>query len=143
MNHTLAVGWFGLFSFFLNFYAIGKNLWNRRKLGALAAPVAPRDGVEGRSLLARPGVYITVVVLGVLGFFAVRDVLTSEAEELSGSCITIDEAELREVSCSSPHDAKVVAVLAADGDELCPAGADDVLVLENDESHVMCVDYDG
>lgn len=142
MNHTLAFGWFGLIAFFANFYAIGKNLLNRRRITALAPPPAEPPNVVGRPLFARYGVYVALGLLAVIATAIVVDIRTSDAEELGDRCIAIDGDTLEEVSCSRDHDARVVAVIEIDGVDQCPAAADDAFVLESDESHVLCVDFD-
>ncbi len=143
MNHTLAFGWFGLISFFLNFGAIASNLSGRRKVAALAPPAIAHPGLPERPLFLRFGVYVALALFGAIGFFIVSDIVTSDAEGLADKCIAIDGEQLREVSCSSTHDGRVVAVLETDSTDVCPQSADDALVLDSDEGHVMCVDYDG
>lgn len=151
MNHTLALGWFGLISLFSNFVAIPKNLMNRQKVVALGEPTGPERarGLDpGKPLYLRPGIYVTGAILIAL-FVVVPALAKSSGEQFDGKCIEMKaagvngETSIKEVGCGSPHDAKVVAVLSTDSTDTCPLGADDTIILDDDKGHVLCVDFEG
>lgn len=141
-NHSLLFGWWGLFSFFGTFYAVGQNLVNRRKVVQLAQPT-PTVTSEGSRLIRRPGPYVAVALLGFVGYLGVGAATTSDGEALDGECVVIEGDTLRATRCSSDHDGKVIAVLRTDSTDRCPRSTDDALVLDSDPDHVLCLDLDG
>ncbi len=75
-NSTLMLGWLGVISFFANIGAVLGNAAAIWRFSRLDDPVAPSDRVarpvaepayQGRSIFARPGIYVACVVLLVLG----------------------------------------------------------------------------
>ena len=73
-NWNLMLGWWGLASFFLNLYAVLRNLASYNRVRALAAPTGSSRSLQpGRTLVARPGLWIFAVVLvAVLVFVVTR-----------------------------------------------------------------------
>jgi len=67
------LGWWGLASFFLNIYAVLRNLASYNRVRALAAPSssAAQSMQPGRTLVARPGLWVFAIVLvAILVFIA-------------------------------------------------------------------------
>jgi hypothetical protein len=63
-NWNLMLGWWGLASFFLNIYAILRNLASYNRVRALGAPTGSAQSLQpGRTLLARPGLWVFAIVL--------------------------------------------------------------------------------
>ena len=141
-NHCLWAGWWGLIAFFTNFYAIARNLGSRSKISKLAEPTPPNPALKTSPLVLRPGLYVGVALIAVLGYFVGKEITTSDAEALDGDCVVLEDDFLREVSCSSTHDAKVIDVVEIDGDEFCPPETDDAFILEADETRALCLDFD-
>ena len=71
-NWNLMLGWWGLASFFLNIYAVLRNLASYNRVRALAAPAGSLQSLKpGRTLLARPGLWVFVIVLVAILIFIV------------------------------------------------------------------------
>lgn len=66
------LGWWGLASFFLNIYAVLRNLASYNRVRALAAPAgSPQSLQPGRTLFARPGLWVFVILLVAIVIFIV------------------------------------------------------------------------
>lgn len=141
MNHTLAAGWWGLVAFFVNFYAIAKNLVAWRKLAGLAPPsgaptAAPAD--PGRLMPARSGVWITLV-LGIVLASVLRQPGDSPTH-LAGRCVDLQETDVHKVACKGFHDGMVLRVVPSVAQ--CPATTDDAVRLRRDVTVILCIDED-
>jgi hypothetical protein len=134
MNHTLMLGWFGLISFFANLLFVAQNLLSIQKVRGLGTPVRPegRKAVKPEeSLFRRPGVYVAVVVLAVVGFFFIGSA-DSEAgfqtlDNLPGRCAQFKASDTgrkisKVVDCTTTHDAKILDVVT-ESPSTCPAGS--------------------
>lgn len=118
MNKTLAFGWWGIASFFLNIYAILVNLFSWQRLRNLAEPVRVGDKPAldpGRPVLARPGAWVTalavvaglaIISLGVLG--SSLDSIPAEDRALIGTCVqNMGNKTYQRADCSGPHSGKI------------------------------------
>ncbi len=66
------LGWWGLASFFLNIYAVLRNLASYNRVRALAAPTRlPQSLQPGRTLIARPGLWVFAIVLVAILIFVI------------------------------------------------------------------------
>jgi hypothetical protein len=71
-NWDLMLGWWGLASFFLNIYAILRNLASYNRVRALAPPAGSSQPLQpGRTLVARPGLWVLLIVLVAIVIFIV------------------------------------------------------------------------
>jgi hypothetical protein len=75
-NWNLMLGWWGLASFFLNIYAVLRNLASYNRVRGLAAPGSSAGAPSmppGRTLVARPGLWVFAIVLvAILVFIVTR-----------------------------------------------------------------------
>ena len=63
-NWNLMLGWWGLASFFLNIYAVLRNLASYQRVRGLAAPSGSSLSLQpGRTLVGRPGLWVFLIVL--------------------------------------------------------------------------------
>jgi hypothetical protein len=146
MNRTLLTGWWGIVSFFFNFYVIVSNLNARTKIHNIGSPqgepVAPPLD-PGKSLPRRAGLYVGLAVILVLAALIGGEATSSPASSFAGKCVRFDasnEKVLATDSCSDSHDAKVLAVVASRAD--CPEGTDGDIRLKVEDDKVLCVDVD-
>lgn len=68
-NWNLMLGWWGIASVFLNIYALLRNLASYNRLRGLSEPVRPAGAASlqpGRSIVARPGLWVFVIALVVI-----------------------------------------------------------------------------
>ena len=145
LNRTMTRGWFGIVSFFMNWYAVALDVIALRKAKALpsATGTAIKPPVAaGAPLWKRAGLYVTVAVLVVVGGYGVREVTKSEAAAFGGKCITVDVTtnKVKAVGCDEDHVGKVVAVVNSLSE--CPEGVDGTLRLKIDGARLLCVDRD-
>jgi hypothetical protein len=134
MNHTLTFGWFGLISFFANLLFIAQNLFARTKVQGLATPERPegRKAVKPESpVFRRPGVYVAVVVLAVVGWFLVgrsdAQAGFTSLDNLPGRCAQFKASDTgrkisKVVDCTTTHDGKILDVVT-DSPATCPDGS--------------------
>ncbi len=145
LNRTLLAGWWGLISFFFNWYAIAVDVTMLRKVRSQRAPegeAATPPLPAGNPLWKRGGIYVTAALLVAIVAFAGQST-DDGADAFAGKCVTFDAAltKVRTVSnCSDSHDGKVVGVVADRND--CPIESDGSLRLKADDDKVICVDVD-
>jgi len=145
LNKTLLTGWWGLISFFTNWYAVfvdTKALWRFRNMPEPIGAPRATPLAAGKSLLARAGVYVGVVAMLIAGTILVAFSAESDASDFDGKCVSFDAGHTKvlERSCGDSHDGKVVAVVTDRSD--CPATTDGSMRLEADDDNVLCVDLD-
>lgn len=168
MNHTLLAGWWGVISFFANLFFIGQNLVALAKLRGLGEPQrAPGQAFlpPGKPLYQRPGIFVGLLVVTVVGFFGIgylsADTPEEALEKLPGKCVTFKAADAGQrrisdtVDCSQPHDGKILGIRDGDVNDFlgggpsldrCPAGTTTIFTLKNEDSLVgkyICVNEDG
>lgn len=141
-NHCLLAGWWGVFAFYGNLYAIARNLMNRRKVRKIYPTPGSDPDREGPPLSRRPGIYVATAFVALLCFLVFTGITTSRSDLYDGKCVRLETERIREVSCSANPDAKVSDVVETDGDEFCPPETDEVWVLEVDEEFALCLDFD-
>ena len=146
-NRTMLTGWWGVFAFPFNLFAIAANAFAGRRFAALAPPV-PHADVPGTAdgpldtgapLLRRPGPYVAIlIVAAVIAVIAAglagqadRDASGAivkggdvEANQLKvGDCFDIPQGEFVDVTarpCSEPHDAELVGIVRYPGPDRQP-----------------------
>ena len=138
-NATLVSGWWGIISFFTNFYYVVANFMAYRVLRTLPEPVRPtgpiyaprpEPGSPGRPLVARAGVWIAIVALGLAVSYAgvfthpKHYALNGHSHNfVVGACVANSGNNIYgEVSCTSKHFAKIVAITTSNS--LCPVTMD-------------------
>ncbi len=70
-SRTLGLGWWGMFSFFTNFWSIKVNLASRSDLRALSPPTPRLESDQSRTVWRRPITYLPLVLFGLLGIIGV------------------------------------------------------------------------
>jgi len=139
-DNTLMKGWWGVFAFFVNLWAVFANWRTSTRVAALGQPhdaerpEGPHD--PGPPLKARRGVKVAGIVLAGLlalvafGTFGDDDEYIN-VDELPGKCVAFapaGETGIDTVDCSVPHDAVVVNVVDKETD--CPPNAEQVARLD-------------
>ena len=131
-NATLILGWWGVISFFTNFWFVFGNWGAALKLRKLGTPTRTelidvpflRPLPPGRPLYARSGVWVAAAITVVGSYLLATAASSSSASGPSwevGSCVR-GTTKVHPVSCSDSHDGKIVATsTAASG---CPGNAD-------------------
>lgn len=150
-NRTMLTGWWGLFAFFANLWAIGANLVAARRFASLPQPL-PQSGVAGdanaplkpgKPLPLRPGPYVSLLAVGALVVWVGADLAGQadrddrgaivragdvEATRLKvGDCFDIPASDFAEVQarpCSQPHDAELVGRVRYPGPDRQPFPSD-------------------
>jgi hypothetical protein len=146
MNRTLLTGWWGIVSFFFNWYVVLSNLSARTKIRNLGHPqgeptAPPLD--PGKGLPRRLGMYVGLAVILVLITILGNATQDSPASSFAGKCVRFDtggEKVLAVDSCDDSHDAKVVAVVKSRTE--CPEGTDGDIRLKVEDDKILCVDAD-
>jgi hypothetical protein len=144
-NSTLLTGWWGVLAPFRNIAAIFRNARSLRVASTLGSPrgsapdvvaMFPRPLHPGRSVFRRPGVWVSSIVVLIVGGIAAGSASSSQPGWVVGSCVK-GFTTASPVSCSEPHDGRIVAItsLAA----ACPSAAESYV--EGDGS-VYCIDED-
>jgi len=134
-NATMMQGWWGIISFFTNFYYVAENHKAYRQLSKLDGPKGPAGIVEsprsapshpGKPLHKRLGVYVCAGALVVGGYYASHG-FQSNPNTLSGlshnfavgGCVAGSANEISGmVSCSGHHKGKIIAIVSANKE--CP-----------------------
>jgi hypothetical protein len=155
-DSTLMKGWWGLFAFFANLWAIFANWRTSTRVAALQQPhdaerpEGPHD--PGPLLRTRRGVKVAGILFAVLLALVVAGTFGSDddyvnVDELPGKCVTLDPAGgdsigYDTVECSEPHDATVISV--ADRVDQCSPNAERVLQLDmlRGPDRFACLDTD-
>ncbi|HVV35344.1 MAG TPA: hypothetical protein VHC63_01990 [Acidimicrobiales bacterium] len=146
LNRTLLTGWWGLFSGFANFYAIGVDANDLSRFRRLAAPTGEPVKAPlavGKPMFQRVGVYAAGLLLLVSSAIGVLGVLGSQQlpSAYAGKCVAFAPKRLvRQPDCSGAHDGRVVAVVS--GATLCPPVTDATLRLKVDKRKQLCIDLD-
>jgi curved DNA-binding protein CbpA len=117
-NTTLLQGWYGFISFFAN---IGAALGNAQAIFAfskLGDPVPPSDRVarpiaepshQGKSVFARAGVYVSAVVLVIVGVWISYHSNTPDKNWKINECVAVQNGIVTGVvSCSAPNGGVIV-----------------------------------
>ncbi len=145
-NRTMLTGWWGVISFFANCLFVLSNSGAALKLRNLEPPTRtdlidvplPRPLAPGKSIFARPGIWVTAVVVAGLIVFAASGGATSPTSSAGwsvGSCVE-GTTVASPVDCSESHDGKIIAT-RADSDH-CPFTADGYV--DDDSGIVYCID---
>lgn len=142
-SRTLATGWWGVISFFLNIGTVFSNISHRNRVAALPPPTGTplRQPLSpGRPVWQRGGIMVAVALLLVIGWFGYTTLTHSASDDFAGKCISVDSTNnrIRTVSCGDPHDGKVIAVVSSDS--VCPVTANAEARLKSDTGHTLCVD---
>jgi hypothetical protein len=116
MNRTLATGWWGVFHFFMNWFAVITNTlaWSRLRglpqpSGGPGRPLAP-----GRPLYFNYGLWIPVVLLVLLvalllpGVIADSQLYSAADQALVGQCVNEAATTWSPASCALTHGGKIV-----------------------------------
>jgi hypothetical protein len=145
LNKTLLTGWWGLISFFTNWYAVfvdTKALWRFRNMPEPTGTPQRPPLARGKALYQRAGVYVAVVAMLIAGTVVIAFSTETEASDFDGKCVSFDAGHTKvlERSCSDSHDGRVVGVVANRTD--CPATTDGSMRLKADDDRVLCVDLD-
>ena len=151
-NYTLLAGWWGIISFFFNFYVVTMNALALRQLDALPVPPPspPRQLNPGQPIWRRPGILVAglaVVIAGVvIGYYAGTQSHNSALENAQpGQCVAMSSdgsTVTGVVDCAQTHGGTVVAQNA---DGTCPTGANAYAITNSDGSttgtatRVLCV----
>jgi hypothetical protein len=123
-SKTLLLGWFGLFSFFLNLYAVARNTVSLARVRRLPpSGQGSRPALDpGRPVFLRAGALAAVAIVGFVGF----QVASHEPAPTwrVGACVAFagGGTQIKPVACSASHDGIVVA--HASSRAACPAVAD-------------------
>jgi DnaJ domain len=129
-NATMTQGWWGIISFFTNFYYIAENHKAYRQLRKLDAPTMPggtfttarsTPSQPGKPLHKRLGIYVCVAALVVAGYYIAHE-FHSNPNTLNGlshsyvvgGCVAGSANEIAGmVSCTSAHKGKILAIVSA------------------------------
>jgi hypothetical protein len=142
-SRTLATGWWGVISFFLNIATVFGNISQRNRVAALPTPsgVPVRQPLSpGRPVWQRGGIVVAAALLLVIGWFGYTSLTHDASDDFAGKCISVDRVNhrIRTVSCGSAHDGKVIAVVSVGSP--CPDAATEEGQLKSDTDHTLCVD---
>lgn len=148
-SRTLATGWWGIISFFVNFAIIFRNATNLRRVARLTPPsrdpyvVAPLSFpmAAGRSVFARPGAVVGAIVLvGVAaGAIALSGQDSSSSDQPTvgwevGNCISGTD-NVAPVECDGTEDGEIVDLVGDPAD--CPDHAESYVTRDED---VYCIE---
>ena len=145
-SSTLITGWWGIISFFLNFANVLTNATNLSKVGKLPPPQGgdPSRRLDpGRPVFARAGFFVALAIFGFVALVLANGIVNGDKLPSSnvGKCVVEGSTgKVSTVSCTSPHDGKVVAV--ADDESGCPVSAD-VILTQSGKKGVYCVQSTG
>ena len=141
-SHNLASGWWGIISFFANFFYLGGNAFRSMKhrlIGPPAGPPLARPLDPGRPVWLRwqiivPVALAVLAIIGIVSAAGHQNVGTLHA----GQCVNVPTAgkfsDVTLVPCEEPHDAEVAGVLPAS----TPASVDiDEACIELAAEHVL------
>jgi hypothetical protein len=135
-DSTMTQGWWGIISFFTNFYYIIENHKAYRQLRKLDAPTKPvgvfatsrsTPSHPGKPLHKRLGIYVCAAALVVGGYYFTHD-FHSNPNTLNGlshnfavgGCVAGSAHEIAGmVSCASQHKGKILAIVSSMNK--CPA----------------------
>jgi hypothetical protein len=144
MNETLFAGWWGFIHFFINVWAITKNLDARSilmRLGPQTGAPAARGLDPGRPVFLRPGFVVTAVVLLVFGTWLAIGASTppkpfsAEDQAYVGQCVQKSGTDWTPIECVGPHTGQVVSL--SHNQYGCPT-VDDAVKLP--DGNYACVD---
>ena len=131
-NRTMLLGWWGVISFFVNWFTIVQNLFARLSLSGMQRPQGRHADVEarldrplsqGRPLLLRSGPLATIAVLVVVILMLTNSGSTDspsydqpadpQPEDFVGSCLELGAQDRITgiVDCDGQEDAKVTQVV--------------------------------
>ena len=137
-NSTMIKGWWGVIAFFANIGYILHNLTVLGEIRSVPTPSPPPKPLNtplpfpmppGRPLLARAGVWVSIVAITISGSLAFGrghlNVLGGSTQNAIsvGMCVDGSEKKIGDpVDCSSPHFAKIVKIVSNQND--CPIESD-------------------
>jgi hypothetical protein len=137
-SKTLLWGWFGVFAFVLNLYAVLRNTVSLARVHRLPASGTGRlpPLYPGRPVFLRAGAVMVVALVGFAGFQTAT--YEPAATWKVGACVAFADSgtQVRPVSCSARHDGVVVG--HASSRATCPASADGS-VPDDTNGGVYCV----
>jgi hypothetical protein len=126
-NQTLLQGWWGLISFFVNFYYVAANAATIHSFARLAKPIPPTEAVvppvaapqsPGRSVWLRPGVLVTGLAVAVASLISYAQVnshneLASSHQWKVGKCVAVSTNEITGfTACGGTSEIVIVGIVS-------------------------------
>jgi len=143
---TFITGWWGVFSFFLNFGNLFADIGGLMKVGRLAPPQGGDPGMRkapGSPTFLRPAFLLACAIYAAGAVFLLRPHDTTSSKPFQahiGDCVHYAGGDkVTFVSCRSAHDGRAIALEPSE--ELCPPAADaSISEYDDGTGRVLCID---